>query len=80
MSTYDASDIAGFMNRDWDALEANGRDFWQTQHPASKLRAAADLTEHAKRHSDWPTRADREEDWAAHQRLSELLARGSRGA
>jgi len=66
------------MSRPWDALERANREHWRGQSSATRFRIAQELYDAARARGDWPTAGQRAADLAHHQRLSELLLRGSR--
>jgi len=77
-----AEQLRSFARRDWALVEELKRSFWierrKRMPPAEAIRIGDELREqvHGMR-PDWPTRAERDADLAAHVRLAELLDRAS---
>lgn len=76
-------EIRRYVSRDWAAARASKDAFWATRiaqlGPIEGLRIADELRRQVVRQNPgWPTDEDRQDDLAAHTRLSELLRRASR--
>ena len=80
MSSVITDDIGAYMSRDWDAVRR-----WKDEYCAERIarlglmeafRIAEGLRQHALWiNPSWPTPAERREDLAAHERLSEAFRR-----
>jgi hypothetical protein len=82
MATVNAADIHAFANRDWALVERAKTEQWirqkATMTPAEILRLQSELIERARLlRPDWPSAEDRQADFEAHVRLSEILQRAS---
>lgn len=72
----DLSDIQEFMERPWQSLESANAKYWASRTPTERLRAGRQLVAQARdANPEWPSKADRERDFEAHVRLSDLLSR-----
>jgi len=75
-------DIRAFVDRNWAAVREAKDAYWagvvRSGGVLEALRIADQLRLQAQRiHPGWPTVEDRAADLAAHERLSDLLLRGS---
>lgn len=71
-------DIVAFAHRDWQAIAAVKRRFWEQSRmtPAEALQIGDELRRHARAlHDSWPTEEDRRNDLSVHIRVSESLRR-----
>ena len=76
-------EIRGYASRDWAAARDSKDAFWAKRiarlGPIEGLRIADELRRQVLRQSpDWPSDEERQEDLAAHARVSQLLRRASR--
>ncbi|MEJ7730292.1 MAG: hypothetical protein WKG00_13870 [Polyangiaceae bacterium] len=70
--------IESAPGRDWAMVRASKDAYWRTLDPATRLRLSDELRRHAlELHPDWPSAAQRAEDYQAHVRLSERLERAA---
>jgi hypothetical protein len=66
------------QGRDWAVARASKVAYWRSLTPQERLRLADELRSHALLlHPDWPTAAQRAEDYEAHVHLCERLDRAS---
>jgi len=64
--------------RDWALVRASKEAYWRSLDPATRLRLADELRQHALAlHPDWPSAAQRAADYEAHVCLSERLERAA---
>jgi hypothetical protein len=78
LSDVTAAQIREYAGRDWALVERSKEDHWVAQRaamtPDEALALADGLRQFARElRPDWPSEEDREEDFAAHQRLVRLL-------
>ena len=81
----DPRDIQEYVSRDWGAVRLRKDRYWAERirrlGAAEGLRIGDELRKQAKAlNPGWPSREEREADWEAHARLSELLRRVGRPA
>jgi hypothetical protein len=72
------SDVKAYMNRDWTLVRDLKESYWaqrkQTLAPEEAFAVAEGLRQHVLAlRPDWPDEDAREEDHAAHRRVSECL-------
>lgn len=77
-------DLVRFATRDWTAVEESKAAYWverkRQMSPAEVLELGDSLRRHAASvRPNWPGEADRADDRATHQRVSEAL-RAAAGA
>jgi hypothetical protein len=75
-------DIQAYMSRDWDAARRRKDEYLAERiarlGPMEAFRMAEGLRQHALWiNPSWPTPAERREDLAAHERLSEAFRRAA---
>ena len=75
--------IRSYVSRDWDAARESKDAFWAARiarlGPIEGLRIADELRRQVVRQNpDWPGDEERNDDLAAHARLSELLRHAGR--
>lgn len=74
----DRDALRQFARRDWSAVATSKARCWhdmKSRLPVADVLGVADgIRAHAQRlRPDWPTRQDRLDDWAVHQRVGEAL-------
>lgn len=74
----DEKAIRQFVGRDWPAVAASKKRFWQElkarRSAAEVLRVADQMRAHARRiRPDWPTQQDRLDDLLVHKRVGVAL-------
>jgi hypothetical protein len=77
-SDIKAGDIREYARRDWAFAEHAKEAHWVEQRAEMSLEEALGLADGLRQFArlvrpDWPTAADREEDFAGHERLVELF-------
>jgi hypothetical protein len=82
MSRVITDDIHAYMSRDWDAVRRWKDEYWAERiarlGPMEAFRIAEGLRQHALWiNPSWPTPAERREDLAAHEQLSEKFRRAA---
>ena len=75
-----ASDIRGYLDRDWDRVRASKDRYWaerkKTLSPEEALSIAEGMRLQVRTlRPEWPDAEQREADLAAHVRISERLRR-----
>lgn len=78
LSDITAAEIRAYAGRDWASAARAKEDYWIAQRDSMTAAEALALADGLRRFSrevrpDWPTDADREEDFAAHERLARML-------
>lgn len=74
----DRDDLREFARRDWSAVATSKARFWHelkaSRSAVEVLRVTDRMRTHAQRlRPDWPTRQERLDDLAVHQRVGEAL-------
>ena len=76
--TVNVADVQSFLARDWALIHRSKTDQWTAQKaamtPSEAIEFAAELYRYVRAvRPDWPNSAERDADFAAHQRVAEIF-------